>query len=592
MVSTDCLSALAVAQRHIDTPRCQMLPGGWTSAYNTGIVLVRNGAAAIAALQEWSRRLSPGSPSHNEDGWWIDDQLAFSDVMDEGSLPYQVPAGDSPAAEDVPAVNMQQSIITDSRRVNDSSPAADASRINWEYSPAISAWNKHIKLVALPPLVVANGHVAFEQRLPDFAGVSPYAVHATFQVYHANWGKVSRMRENNLWLLEPTEFYTGKFITYSNMVETWMEEVAQVWHLHTGRQMVLLHKHMLAAAFQVQVLAEALAAARILGRILVPPRFVCYCFQDSSAYVDMLHTCHAAGTDKLPPYQCNTDMFLDVAELQQRYMDVLRFPNFLQHSEMQEAMHSSKLTAYTSNGFPQAVHSWNMHDRQPAAKQNVQAAGLRVQSYAVLPIHVSKDDLVELLGVHDHVAVIDLGYLAPGWLSAVPEGPELQFVQGVMYNLSSVSGWCCLLNEDVDRGQDMAHAYMFYQAPLFDVMTASGAHTDSTSARAFDSSSLWVTPGASGALLDGILASGVEGSGKQHLWRLRDELFLRPAWCEEAAGYLKPFNLAVSRRQQHPCSYLREIGSALGLEGLHKALAEVLHRMHTIRAVAFGTAVM
>jgi hypothetical protein len=59
MVSTDCLSAVAVATRNLTVPRCQMMPGGWTSAWNTGVVLARNTPAAAAALQEWADRWEP-----------------------------------------------------------------------------------------------------------------------------------------------------------------------------------------------------------------------------------------------------------------------------------------------------------------------------------------------------------------------------------------------------------------------------------------------------------------------------------------------------------------------------------------------------
>jgi hypothetical protein len=72
-------------------------------------------------------------------------------------------------------------------------------------------------------------------------------------VYHAEAGKLSRMRENNLWLLDPPEHFTANFLTYENMVAQYVARVAQVWQQHTGRPMALLHQHLLAAAFQLQV---------------------------------------------------------------------------------------------------------------------------------------------------------------------------------------------------------------------------------------------------------------------------------------------------------------------------------------------------
>ncbi|WIA11651.1 hypothetical protein OEZ85_011753 [Tetradesmus obliquus] len=156
LVSTDCLSAAAVAAQNVSVPRCQMMPGGWTSAWNTGIVVARNTPAAAAALQEWANRLGPAALSKTAEGWQIDDQLGFSNMIDEGSLP----------------------------------------------------WTKH---------------------------------------------------------------FAANFLTYQNLVTEYVAHVARVWQQHTGKPMALLHQHLLAAAFQLQVLAEALAAARVLGRVLVPP---------------------------------------------------------------------------------------------------------------------------------------------------------------------------------------------------------------------------------------------------------------------------------------------------------------------------------
>ncbi|WIA31779.1 hypothetical protein OEZ86_002651 [Tetradesmus obliquus] len=176
-------AALPSSTRFRETPelfRLMMMPGGWTSAWNTGIVVARNTPAAAAALQEWANRLDPAALSKTAEGWQIDDQLGFSNMIDEGSLP----------------------------------------------------WTKH---------------------------------------------------------------FAANFVTYENLVTEYVARVARVWQQHTGKPMALLHQHLLAAAFQLQVLAEALAAARVLGRVLVPPRFICYCWQDSSAYTDMLSTCEMQG---------------------------------------------------------------------------------------------------------------------------------------------------------------------------------------------------------------------------------------------------------------------------------------------------------
>jgi hypothetical protein len=71
------------------------------------------------------------------------------------------------------------------------------------------------------------------------------------------------------------------------------------------------------------------------------------------------------------------------------------------------------------------------------------------------------------------------------------------------------------------------------------------------------------------------------------LWKPADALFKRPAWCDESAGYLKPYNLELSRRPQHPCNYLAGVSYSWQLQqGLAAALAE----MHWLRAGAAAVA--
>jgi hypothetical protein len=161
-------------------------------------------------------------------------------MIDEGSLPWK--------SADLPANHSNSSSSS-----NNSSTATDG-----RWSGVLWGWNKRVKVAPLPPLVIANGHVAFEQRLPELLGVLPVAVHDTFQVYGAEAGKLSRMQENNLWLLNPREYFTANFLTYENMVTEYIARVARVWQQHTGKPMMLLQQHLLAAAFQLQVSDVAL----------------------------------------------------------------------------------------------------------------------------------------------------------------------------------------------------------------------------------------------------------------------------------------------------------------------------------------------
>lgn len=312
----------------------------------------------------------------------------------------------------------------------------------------------------------------------------------------------------------------------------------------------------------LQVLAEALAAARVLGRVLVPPRFICYCWQDSSAYTDMLSTCEMQGTDRRLPMYCSTSFFLDVSQPQ--LLQHLRYPNFLAHPQMQDALRSSSVAVQPVDGSSSL-----------AAMQRVAAAAAGMP---VLPLRSSQADIVSSLAAHTGKRIVSLRGLAPGWLTGLSDQSDVTFVTDLMYSLTATSGWCCLMTESTGAavGQDMQHAFVGYQGPHL----TTTAHLQ----QKLTSSSLY---GSSSSSSDGSNDAAVADL----LWKAADALFMRPDWCDESAGYLKPYNLQLARRPQHPCSYLAGIDYSWQLQqGLAGALAEV-HQLRAGTAAAAGGAV-
>jgi hypothetical protein len=104
-----------------------------------------------------------------------------------------------------------------------------------------------LKTVALGPLDIAGGHVAYHQRLPEAYNVTPVAVHYTFQAKFDNAGKLSRARESNLWVVDPPEMLGRRYLTYQNTVEAWLAEVDKLWWQQNRRHLADLHRHLLAA---------------------------------------------------------------------------------------------------------------------------------------------------------------------------------------------------------------------------------------------------------------------------------------------------------------------------------------------------------
>jgi hypothetical protein len=111
----------------------------------------------------------------------------------------------------------------------------------------IMAMKRTLKVVALPPLVIAGGHVAFHQRLHEVYNVTPFALHYTFQAKFDNTGKLSRVRESNMWLHDPPDPSASKYLTYGNTVQAWIGALDSTWQQHTGKKLAELHKHLLAA---------------------------------------------------------------------------------------------------------------------------------------------------------------------------------------------------------------------------------------------------------------------------------------------------------------------------------------------------------
>jgi hypothetical protein len=162
--------------------------------------------------------------------------------------------------------------------------------------------------------------------------------------------------------------------------------------------------------------------------------------------------------------------------------------------------------------------------------------------------------------------VLDFGLLVPGWFAGfegVVDAGLAADVQQMVKDLTVYVGFCCLL--EAEEGQNMDHAYVDYQKPTVPVLPP---------------------PLPSAALSekqDEAAAAGLFGSAAVQ-WQPATELFVRPAWCN--ANDLRPLNLNISRRVQHPCAYLEGVEGESGVTpagALQGGLARILQQMHQRR---------
>jgi hypothetical protein len=247
MSATDCLHVtddeLKFPKRRQGTNRCAYNPGNTDghAAFNTGVVYFRPSTAAKAFAAAWRARLL----SVQNDAW-LDDQLAFNELVwhgyrnhpggaiREASADGKVieirmgqtgsPALPLPHTRPLPAWiegwrdlqrNPQEAFFS---VINSSTISADAE--GEEYASVVDARTEVSRLgqfgvlshsmpvvfnlAPLPARHFCSGHLFWEQQ--GMTARACASVHTTF-VEGGNAGKLWRLKEAGLWLMEPQEYF-------------------------------------------------------------------------------------------------------------------------------------------------------------------------------------------------------------------------------------------------------------------------------------------------------------------------------------------------------------------------------------------------
>lgn len=129
-----------------------------------------------------------------------------------------------------------------------------------------------------------------------------YAVHATFQFGAGRQGqflgKRQRFREEGLWVVDPPEHFTeGKFLT-------WSEELPMRFRGPDSPDKGDLDFHLKVVQHHLTAVRNGLLLARKLKRILVLPRFTCFCDRH---WTPIMPQCAMANSDLKPPFYCPLD---------------------------------------------------------------------------------------------------------------------------------------------------------------------------------------------------------------------------------------------------------------------------------------------
>lgn len=141
---------------------------------------------------------------------------------------------------------------------------------------------KRTRVALLPTGLFSNGHTFFVSRLAERSGVTPFAVHNTYQ-YSGTAGKIARFRENGLWAVDDASYYgvgdkghatDRKFLLLKYDVPRFLADPANAAATPKGGTP---HAHIELMTYQVNRVRDGLALAEALNRTLVMPPLLSTC---------------------------------------------------------------------------------------------------------------------------------------------------------------------------------------------------------------------------------------------------------------------------------------------------------------------------
>eukprot|EP00892_Ulva_mutabilis_P008482 jgi/Ulvmu1/6005/UM026_0131.1 len=406
-VSTDCLSHRVEVLQLPDVARCGHVAGssgpGW--AMNTGITVWRNTGGARLFAQDWHDLMA----TESQRGSNKDDQMLFNALM----MSERDPGTGALTPKQFPL-----------------------KRVEADTRVFCAAPGDSVRLMVVPSALFAGGKTMFYSHLPSLYGLQPYVVHATFQRYNNN-GKVARFREAGAYVLdEPDYFNQGDFLVYDNLV---LEYISGLETLSNGT-FTLVHKHVLAGAYQLAALRDAAAMAKALGRILVLPKVWAWC--DSDSMLTIMHNCTFDGSEHYPPWQAPGDLFfnMDAMEATADFMPWRHF-NFLAHPRTPRSLAWSEGSIWYH--FPDEVipdsYGTGAHVCQ------VNSSELRIAT------------------ADTHARVLRVQNLQPGMFSGFATREDNQQLDrwfgGMMYDMK----WCC--STQVREFKDRHWDSLYFAAP-------------------------------------------------------------------------------------------------------------------------------
>jgi hypothetical protein len=241
-----------------------------TSRINTGVTFFRSTEGGLAMAKRWIGLLVRCFDGDNPG---CDDQTSFNSGAQ--------PGGRSPVMN----------------KDHETKPVKGGEgRVYWSEFDG-----KRCALGYLPISDFSNGHVFFLQKVPQNLEKHPYAIHNTHNFYGAA-GKLYRFRASQLWAIE------GNLEEYSAELN-YLSFESFAGH-EASKESSPLVAHILARDELRREIWAAIGLAKVLDRVLVLPRFNCFC---DRYWYPILPQCRLPGSQRFAFSQsCPLDQILDV----------------------------------------------------------------------------------------------------------------------------------------------------------------------------------------------------------------------------------------------------------------------------------------
>ena len=208
VVSSDCIFGFEPDREPVDAFGQATNPS--SAEFNTGVLALRPTPRARRLVERWEAALIASEDAR------MNDQTHFNRVIGWGG------AGKRPVATFFPAEARRNADDGSDGSGSDAETAAALSTVSDDRAFP-EEWRKglrprlyecgsaRVRVALLPTGLFPNGHAHYVSRLSARTGVTPTAVHNTYQ-YSGAPGKVWRFREDALWALDGAEWYGERAI--------------------------------------------------------------------------------------------------------------------------------------------------------------------------------------------------------------------------------------------------------------------------------------------------------------------------------------------------------------------------------------------